>query len=645
MKSMKTLLLAFCVLCAALVPHAALAQEAVAPEDMFSERDWETSYDPDSAVLVELTGTGAQCSSASVLIEGSCVTLCDEGVYLLSGTLEDGMIIVDAQDSDKVQIILDSVQIRSASSAALYVRQADKVFVTAPEGTHSELSNAGEFVAIDDNNIDAVIFSKADLTLNGAGEVAITTQNGHGVVSKDDLRVTGGVYTISASGHGLSGKDSVRIGGGAFTIASGKDGVHAENDDEETSVFLYIADGVFDISAGGDGLSGAAYVQIDGGTFTILSGEGASELKSAAGAMPEGFDGQMPGNFDGQMPEGFDRQMPEGFDGQMPERFETQAAASLSTQASRGGSGGWTALAAQEDATQTDASTSTKGIKATGELCISGGSFDIDAQDDALHSNAELTIRGGTFLIATGDDALHADAALTIQAGTLTISRCYEGLEGLSVDILGGEIDLVASDDGINAAGGNDQSGFGGRGGDVFAVDADAYVNIAGGTIHIDASGDGIDSNGSLTVSGGEVYIEGPQSGGDGALDYASQATVSGGVVVATGAAQMAMNFDSSSTQGAMLITLSASQAGGEIVLTDADGNVLVSWSTQKTFDSVVISCPGLVQGESYVLRAGEEEISVVLDSLVYGIGGMGGMGFGGRGGGMGFSGRGGGRR
>ena len=609
MKSMKTLLLAFCVLCAALVPHAALAQEAVAPEDMFSERDWETSYDPDSAVLVELTGTGAQCSSASVLIEGSCVTLCDEGVYLLSGTLEDGMIIVDAQDSDKVQIILDSVQIRSASSAALYVRQADKVFVTAPEGTHSELSNAGEFVAIDDNNIDAVIFSKADLTLNGAGEVAITTQNGHGVVSKDDLRVTGGVYTISASGHGLNGKDSVRIGGGAFTIASGKDGVHAENDDEETSGFLYIADGVFDISAGGDGLSGAAYVQIDGGTFTILSGEGASELQSAAGAMPEGFDGQM------------------------PEGFETQAAASLSTQASRGGSGGWTALAAQEDATQTDASTSTKGIKATGELCISGGSFDIDAQDDALHSNAELTIRGGTFLIATGDDALHADAALTIQAGTLTISRCYEGLEGLSVDILGGEIDLVASDDGINAAGGNDQSGFGGRGGDVFAVDADAYVNIAGGTIHIDASGDGIDSNGSLTVSGGEVYIEGPQSGGDGALDYASQATVSGGVVVATGAAQMAMNFDSSSTQGAMLITLSASQAGGEIVLTDADGNVLVSWSTQKTFDSVVISCPGLVQGESYVLRAGEEETSVVLDSLVYGTGGMG------------FSGRGGGRR
>ena len=159
-------------------------------------------------------------------------------------------------------------------------------------------------------------------------------------------------------------------------------------------------------------------------------------------------------------------------------------------------------------------------------------------------------IEGGTFEIKTGDDGAHADGNTTVSGGTLNITECYEGLEGATVDITGGEIHIVASDDGINAAGGNDQSGFG-PWQDAFSGSSEYYINISGGVIYIDASGDGIDSNGDLTVTGGEIYIDGPTSDGDGALDYDGTGTITGGTLVAVGSNGMVMNFGSNSTRAA----------------------------------------------------------------------------------------------
>ena len=178
---------------------------------LFSERDLSSDYDESAAVSIELAGDSISCDSDAVSIDGSCVTLLDEGTYLISGTLDDGQILVDADDTDKVQIVLSGADITSTDSAAIYSLNADKVFVTLEEGTDNTLTNGGTYAAIDENNIDGVIFSKTDLTLNGSGSLSINAQAGHGVVSKDELTITDGSYSVTAAEHGLVGKDSLAL--------------------------------------------------------------------------------------------------------------------------------------------------------------------------------------------------------------------------------------------------------------------------------------------------------------------------------------------------------------------------------------------------------------------------------------------------
>ena len=233
-------------------------------------------------------------------------------------------------------------------------------------------------------------------------------------------------------------------------------------------------------------------------------------------------------------------------------------------------------------------------------------------------------ISGGTFSLATGDDGIHSDENVTISGGEITVTQSYEGIEGASIDITGGTIRVASSDDGLNAAGGNDSSGFFGRPGG-FSTSSDYYIRISGGVIYVNAAGDGIDSNGNLYVTGGTVYVEGPTDNGNGALDYDGTAYITGGTVVALGSSGMAQNFGSESTQGAILLTLS-SYTTGTVTLKDSSGNVLVSYSSDKKFNSVVVSCPSLVQGGTYTITAGGSDYSVTLTSLIYGSGMGGGM-------------------
>ena len=262
-------------------------------EDMFTERDKKTDYDEDSSVRIELNGSTAAAGSDSVKISGTTVTITEEATYIISGTLDDGMIIVDAPDTAKLQIVLDGAEINSETSAALYVLEADKVFVTLADGTENTLSNGGTFTAIDDNNIDAALFSKQDLTLNGSGSLTVTSPAGHGIVGKDDLVITGGVYTVTAASHGIDANDSVRVTGETeLTIDAGKDGIHAENNDDEALGFVYISGGAFDIASEGDGISAGAWLQIEDGTIDILAGggseNGASESSDSWGGFMEG---------------------------------------------------------------------------------------------------------------------------------------------------------------------------------------------------------------------------------------------------------------------------------------------------------------------------------------------------------------------
>ena len=492
------------------------AVSAVDTNGLFSDRDLAGTYDESEAVAITLEGDSAVCDSNSVTVEGSRVTIGAEGVYLLSGTLTDGQIVVNAGETDKVQLVLAGADITSSTSAAIYALEADKVFITLAEGTENKLTNGGEYVAIDDNNIDAVIFVKTDLTLNGSGSLTINAQAGHGVVSKDDLVVTGGSYTLTAASHGLSGKDSITIADGTFAITSGKDGIHAENSEDTALGYLYIADGSFTITAQGDAINASGALQIDGGTFNLNTGEGSAsvEMTSSDQLGPMGGGGQR--DFAAITPPESATAPTEPAEAPTE---PTEAPLELAT------------IPEESSATETEAdSTSQKGIKAEGSFAINGGTFTIDSVDDCLHAGGAMTLAAGTFTLSSGDDAVHCDDALTIQSGTFTIPYCYEGIEGLSITIEDGVFDITSYDDGLNAAGGADSSGFGGRQPDTFADSSDSFITINGGTITIVSTGDSVDSNGDLTINGGTLNLT-CNGNGDTALDCDGTYTNNGGDV------------------------------------------------------------------------------------------------------------------
>lgn len=555
-------------------------------ENLFSDRDQDPTYTESGSAVITLSGTSASCSSNAVQISGSTVTITDEGTYILRGNLDNGQIIVNADKADKTQLVLEGVNIQSQTGAALYILQADKVFVTLAEGTENTLSNGGSFTATDDNNVDGAVFSKEDVTLNGKGSLTVTSPAGHGIVSKDELTVTGGSYTVNCASHGFAGKDSVAISDGDFTITAGKDGIHGENNDDTTLGYVYIAKGNFTISAEGDGISASNSLQIDGGTFDIVTGGG-----SVNGQKPTSDNWGGMGGFGG----------PGGMGGGKPGKRDIA-----------------------ETTASTEDSTSIKGIKAAGDLVINEGSFTLDCADDALHSNANLTVTGGTITIATGDDGFHADETLTVTGSTVNITESYEGLEGLHIKMVGGDITLAASDDGLNAAGGTDESGFGGIREDQFGgfgggrpgmggpgmSAGNGSIVISGGKLNITASGDGIDANGTLEITGGNTVVCGPTRGDTATLDYDSSAVISGGTFIGTGASGMAQTF-SETKQGVIALQLGNQAADTPIKVTDSQGKVLIEHTPALDYAVVILSCPEMVKGQSYTLTFGTQSQTV----------------------------------
>lgn len=540
-----------------------------ADEDMFTARDAKADYSDSDSVLIQLNGSSATASSNSVKISGSTVTITEEATYIISGTLDDGMIVVNADDSAKLQIVLNGVNITSKTCAAMYILEADKVFVTLAQGTTNTFANGGTFTAIDDNNIDAAIFSKQDLTFNGEGQLTVTSPAGHGIVCKDDLVFAGGSYTVNCASHGLDANDSVRVTGNtSLTIDAGKDGIHCENTDDASLGFIYISNGTINIEAEGDGISAGAYMQIENGTFDLLIGGGS---KNGSKESSDNFGGFMGG---------------------------------------RKSFGNTT--------TTDESSTSMKGLKSANSILISGGIFNIDSADDSVHSDVSVTINGGTFDIASGDDAIHAEETLTITAGTINITESYEGLEALHIDVKGGDIKIVADDDGLNAAGGTDSSGttggrdgmFGGPGGGMggpgggMSSSSDGSIVISGGNIYVNASGDGLDANGTLTISGGYTVVVGPTQGDTATLDYDISGIITGGTFIGTGASGMAQTF-SDSEQGVVAVGVGNQSAGTNITLKDKNGNTIISYAPELSFSVVILSSPDVVSGESYTITVG----------------------------------------
>lgn len=550
------------------IANKALNQDAITSDDgetlvladscvdvKFSNKDVSGEYDNNSATKISLNGTSVNASGSGVSVNGSVATISVAGTYVISGTLSEGQIVVEATDNDKIQIVLDNADISCDKSAAIYVKKADKVFVTLADGSENYLSGGSEYVQSDDNTVDGVVFSKSDLTFNGNGVLSISANYKHGIVSKDTLCITGGTYSVRSVSTCISGKDGIKISDGTFTLNSDNKAIKSENEDDTKLGNIYIA----------------------GGTFTIKS------------------------------------------------------------------------------------------------------------EDDAIHAGGSLVVDGGNMTIESGDDGLHAEYDNIINGGSINVTKSYEGLEGKRVTMTGGKVSLISSDDGVNAADPNSSGGFGGfdrgdkgirpdksgldinqmrperapmdknqmpqNGGDsngnqtqpngVASQDdqsqseSEVYVKITGGELHVNASGDGLDSNNALIITGGTIYVSGPTNSNNGALDYERTGTISGGTIIAAGANGMAQGFSESSTQCSLQVALSDVKAAGtKIELKDSTGKVLATFTPEKSYSNVVVSTPDLKQGEEYTLVTGETETKLTLSGITTTSGNGGNMGgFGGRGG------------
>lgn len=521
-------------------------------EFYFEEADTVASDSEDAAALNINSGTSSTTDSGV-----QTYFISSGGTYTLTGEINDIMVTVDADNAD-VNLILDGATINNSNGPAIYIRSADNVTLTLAEGSTNTLSDGYTYSITDsDSTLDAAIFSKADLTINGTGTLNLTGNYKHGIVSKDDLIISSGTLNITAEKVGLNGKDCVKINSGNMTISAGSDGIRSDNDEDSSRGYVYLYGGSIQIDAGNDGVQAETVINMENVDLHITAGGGSS--------------------------------------------------ASLSS-----------------------SEESYKGMKAGSDIYITGGYFEIDSLDDCIHSNGTITIADGVYVLSSGDDGVHADTDLSVSgSGTvLSILKSYEGMEATNLLISGGTIDIVASDDGLNAAGGNDSSGMGGRHGMGNFSSSTGKIVVSGGEIKIYASGDGLDANGTISVTGGNMTVVGPTTGDTAILDFDTTGTISGGTFIGVGSANMAQNFSSSSTQGTMLVKTGTQSAGTVIYLEDSAGNMLLSYTAEQSFACVILSHPSIVQGNTYTLTIGSSSMSIIMNSTVYSdTGNTGGMG------------------
>lgn len=455
--------------------------------------DLDDSWDESTAVKITLADSGCTVTGDGAHADGSTVVIEKSGTYVLSGTLTDGQILIEAEKDSLVHLIMNGVEIANTTTSPLYASEKCKVVMTLVSGVENKISDGTEYVyeSAEEDEPDAPVFVKGDLTINGDGELIVLGNYACGIRSKNNLMVVSGTVSITSADDGLKGKDSVVIGGGDITITSGKDGIKSNNDEDADK----------------------GYIFIDGGNITV----------------------------------------------------------------------------------------------------------------------------------AADDDGIQAETALIINDGSINVTKAQEALAGKSLDILGGIINAIASDDGINSAGPAETEQ------EKMMDQEGVYTRIAGGEIYLDASADGIDSNGDLYIEGGSLYLSGPTSSGNGIIDYNGTSSITGGTVIAAGSYGMMQYFGQESTQNYIVLRYDQTQSGGTTIsLQDSEGNEIASYAPAKDFQAAIISAPDLETGNTYKVMTGESTEELTLEEGMtsngdFGRGGMGGFGGGmGGPGGMGGDGKGG---
>jgi hypothetical protein len=491
-------------------------------------------------------------------VDGTTATITAAGVYRLSGNLDNGQIIVETEDEGTVELILDNAAITNTTSAPIFVSNAEEVVMTLADGSSNTVTDGASYVFADAEieEPDAAIFSKSDLVISGNGSLTVNANYKNGIASKDTLTIENGILTVNAVADGIKGKDSFTILDGTLTIVSGSDGIQSTNDTDEGKGTVTISGGTLNITSGLDGIQAETNLLISGGNLTIVTGGGS---------------------------------------------------ANSSTQEGWGNPG--------SDSSTTE---SIKALKAGVDLTVSGGTITIDSADDALHSNDSMTIDGGNFTISSGDDGMHADTTLTINNGSINITKSYEGIESAAITLNGGTIYVTSSDDALNVAGGSDGSSVGGRPGQNNFSDGGNYtLTINGGTIVLDAGGDGLDSNGTISMTAGVVIVNGPTNNGNGPVDYMGTFNISGGFLVAVGSSGMAQATSSDSSQYAVLYNYDSAQSAGTLIsILNQTGESILTLAPSKEYQSVLFSSADLQNGAAYTLTSGGSASGTTQDGL-----------------------------
>jgi len=529
----------------------------------FTEDDTDDNWNANSATTVAFNGNTARISGSGAAFSGGTLTIRETGTYVLSGTLVNGQVLINAARNDVVRLVMNNVSLRNETGPAIYAQRAGKVVLILESGSVNTVSDGlSNSASRNSDEQSAAIFVQNNLSITGSGTLTVNGNYRHGVRAQDILAITGGVITVNAAGDALRGRDGVAVRDGVLTLTAGGDGIQANNANSDDMGFVIINGGAFNIKAKNDGIQAESSLTVTGGVFQITSGGGS---------------------------------------------------AGVPVRANSRGWGGWTAPVTSE-------SDSMKALKAGKRIFITNGDFTIDSEDDGVHSNGNVLITGGRLFIKTGDDGIHADAVVEITGGNIDIPACYEGIEGLSIIIGGGNISVTASDDAVNAADGSAGQGGWPMGRRGFAVNENMFVRITDGTIDLYAAHDGIDSNGNVFIEGGAVRISGPSRGMEGAIDLDGAMYVSGGEFITAGSV---INISSSSTQPVILVSYTRLQASGSVIaIKDAAGNTLLEYTSRNTYSMSGFTSPAFKTGNTYALFIdNQKKVDIRISSMITSIG------------------------
>ena len=529
------------------------------------EKAEDYTWNMDDEILTSLEDLTAGVDVAGVEITQSTVTIRQAGTYRLSGTLADGQVIVDTEGKGTVRLILDNAAITSTTSAPLYITNAEKVIIILAEDSENTLTDGSAYTLADpeENEPNAALFSKSNLTLYGSGKLTVNANYLDGISSKDGLLIAGGTLVVNAVDDGIRGKDYLVIKDSNIIVNTTGDGLKSDEEDDPSLGYIQIEGGNLQVTAGGDAITAEMNVVVNNGTLTLASGGGSGTWLD-----------------------------------------ESLSAKGIKGLASVEINGGTISVNAADDA-----------IHSNSDITVNAGSLYLASGDDGMHADTTLTINGGEIEISESYEGIES-AVITLNAGNLHINSSDDGINVASgVDGSG----MQGGWFGDPGTGAPPQPGGqpGGLGHDAFNASGDYFLYINGGYVVVNADGDGIDVNGSAEMTGGVVLVNGPTESMNSALDYMDTFNISGGTLIAAGSAGMAMGLSESSTQNSLLLNFDTRlPANTTFHIEDESGNSLLTFTPAKDYQSVVFSSPDLVTGSDYTIYTGGAATGEVTDGL-----------------------------